>query len=75
VLIAPDHGAFPEYLAGTENLLYRSGDSQSLAEAITRATTLDLLRISAGNLRLAEGRTLDRTVTAALDAAGLAAEP
>jgi glycosyltransferase involved in cell wall biosynthesis len=71
LLIVPNHGAFPEYVAGTENLLYQSGDSNSLATAIERAATLDPALVASVNLRLAEARTLDHTVTAALEAAGL----
>jgi len=71
LLIAPNHGAFPEYVAGTENLLYQSADSHSLAAAIEQAVRLDPARIGAVNLDLAEQRTLDHTVTAALQAAGL----
>jgi hypothetical protein len=71
LLIAPDHGAFPEYVAGTEHLLYRSADSHSLAGAIAQAVRLDPARISAVNLHVAAQRTLDHTVTAALQAAGL----
>jgi glycosyltransferase involved in cell wall biosynthesis len=32
--VAPNHGVIPEYLAGTDNPLYTSGDANSLARAL-----------------------------------------
>ncbi len=46
LIAAPDHGAFPDYLVGTPNLLYSSGSAQSLAESIEAAARLD--RTAAG---------------------------
>ncbi len=46
LVIAPDHGTFPDYISGTSNLLYKSGNAQSMAEAIEAATQID--RIVAG---------------------------
>jgi glycosyltransferase involved in cell wall biosynthesis len=49
MVIAPAHGAFPEYLEGTENLLYESGNARSLALAIEKSAAADRKRISASN--------------------------
>ena len=49
LVIAPDHGAFGEYLAGTDNLLYCSGDPKSLATAIERASVVDRAQIESSN--------------------------
>jgi glycosyltransferase involved in cell wall biosynthesis len=52
-VIAPDHGAYPEYLAGSRNLLYPSGDFQGLAAQIERASGLDLKDIGRENAAIA----------------------
>lgn len=54
-VIAPDHGAYPDYLAGSGNLLYETGDVRSLAAQLTRAATLDLRSIGAESHTIANG--------------------
>ena len=68
LLIAPNHGAFPEYLAGTENLLYDSGDALSLAHALEKASALDRERIGAHNRSVADKWSWDGVVETCLDA-------
>jgi glycosyltransferase involved in cell wall biosynthesis len=60
ILIAPNHGAFPEYLGGTQNPLYRSGDARSLARAIEQGSRSDRKRIGEENRRVAAGWSMDR---------------
>lgn len=68
-VIAPSHGAFPEYLAGTENFLYESGDSRSLALAIERAANQDCERIGLANAALARSWRWEDTVKMCLRSA------
>jgi glycosyltransferase involved in cell wall biosynthesis len=49
MVIAPRHGAFPEYLEGTRNLLYETGSVKGLAEAITIASKSDFRQIGQEN--------------------------
>lgn len=70
LLIVPNHGAFPDYIEGTGNLLYESGDAPSLAGAIDRAASIDRARISEENRRLADTLTWDNFVDACLKALG-----
>src|ERR1051326_1382349 len=53
-IIAPNHGAYPEYLQGTDNPLYQSGDAEALAKAIEKAAMVDRERIYRQNRQLAE---------------------
>jgi hypothetical protein len=62
LMIAPNHGAHPEYLAGTDNLLYESGNSASLARAIERAAKQDPDRVARQNRQRADEWTWDRIV-------------
>jgi hypothetical protein len=66
LLIAPNHGSFPDYLAGTDNLLFNSGDSKSLAEAIERASRVDRDAAGRKNRKLADGWTWKRILEPAL---------
>lgn len=50
MVIAPDHGAFPEYLHGTKNLLYKSGSVRDLSINILRAFEMDRNLINKNNL-------------------------
>ena len=54
LFVAPRHGAFPEYLAGTKNLLYESGNPLALARAIEFASGLDRESIGVENRRIAD---------------------
>lgn len=69
-LIVPNHGAFPDYIEGTGNLLYESGDAASLAQAIDRAASIDRARISEENRRVADTLNWDNFVDACLKAVG-----
>lgn len=68
LVIAPRHGAFPDYLAGSRNLLYDSGDAVSLAQAIEKASTLDRDVIGLENRRIADNWNWDKIVAQCLDA-------
>ena len=54
IIIASDTGSNPDNLKGTENLLYKPGDANSLALAIEKASTLEKERISNKNKAIAE---------------------
>jgi glycosyltransferase involved in cell wall biosynthesis len=41
MVIAPNCGAYPDYLAGTRNLLYETGSPESLAVMLEKAAALD----------------------------------
>jgi len=66
IVVAPDHGAFPDYLKGTENPLYKSGDAVQLARALELAHSLDSGKVGALNAELARGWTWDGIVTQCL---------
>jgi hypothetical protein len=68
LLIAPKHGSFPDYLAGTDNLLYESGNADSLAKALQAATQVDRDAAGRKNRALADGWTWERILQAALSA-------
>jgi glycosyltransferase involved in cell wall biosynthesis len=55
LVIAPDFGVMPDFLAGTDNLLYKMGDPDSLRKAIEKASTLDLGPIGKNNRKVADG--------------------
>ncbi|HYL99147.1 MAG TPA: glycosyltransferase, partial [Blastocatellia bacterium] len=67
-LIAPDIGALPEYLAGTDNLLYKAGSAKSLAAAIEQAAKMDRRTAEAQNRRIADGWDWDGIIGACLEA-------
>jgi hypothetical protein len=52
-VIAPNHGAYPEYFQGTGNLLYETGDSDSLARQLEQAASCDLDAIGRENAIIA----------------------
>jgi Glycosyl transferases group 1 len=66
VLIAPNHGSFPDYLAGTDNLLFNSGDPDSLAESIERASRMDREAAGRKNRKMADSWTWKRILEPAL---------
>lgn len=53
MVIAPDHGAFPELLMGTRNPIYKTGSAESLAEKMEEATSVNYLEIGRENERIA----------------------
>lgn len=73
LVIAPKHGAYPDYLAGTENLLYESGNPASLAFALEKATTLDRERIGAVNREISASWSWERIARMCIGAVGEAA--
>jgi glycosyltransferase involved in cell wall biosynthesis len=76
-LIAPVIGAIPEYLDGTDNLLYEAGNARSLADAIERATRIDRETVGTNNAHIAAKWTWEEIIgdcLAALDDGPLAAK-
>jgi glycosyltransferase involved in cell wall biosynthesis len=67
MVIAPAHGAFPEYLAGTDNLLYRSGDAADLAAALSKAAGLDREAVGKRNREVADRWRWSGIIRACLD--------
>ncbi len=67
MVIAPDIGGIPEYVAGADNLLYDPASAASLARAIELAASMDRERIGMKNRELAAGRTWDGIIKACLD--------
>jgi len=65
-IIAPNHGAYPDYLAGTENPLYESGDARSLARAIEKAAAMDRSQVEQQNRQLADKWTWQSLIGAGL---------
>jgi hypothetical protein len=53
-ILAPDHGAYPDYLAGTGNPIYQSGDAESLSRAIEKAAAMDRALVERQNRALAD---------------------
>jgi len=68
-IVAPSHGSYPDVLAGTGNLLYESGDPDSLARALERMAALDSGAIGSSNAQLAAGWTWKQLVQSCLSAA------
>jgi glycosyltransferase involved in cell wall biosynthesis len=71
-IIAPDHGAYPDYLAGTGNPLYASGNAESLARAIEKAAAMDRSKVEIQNRALADRWTWQSLIEAGL---GLVHQP
>ncbi len=63
-IIAPDYGAFREYLGNTSNVLYKTGDATSLAAAIETMASRKSEEISQENSALAATWTWDRILSA-----------
>lgn len=68
MVIAPTLGGIPEYLAGSDNLLYDGTSSKSLADAMERAAGMDREAIGARNREIAQGRKWDEIIAACLAA-------
>ena len=68
MVIAPDHGAFPDYFLGTRNLLYQSGNAESLASKLEEAATLDTDAIGRENAVIASKWRWREICRACLDA-------
>lgn len=66
LIVAPDHGAFPDYLTGTSNLLYTSGDAKSMAEAIEMAAQLDRVAVGQQSRAIASDWTWEQILHTAL---------
>jgi hypothetical protein len=66
LIVAPNHGSFPDYLEGTDNLLYESGNPGSLAEAIEKASQMDREAVGRKNRALADAWTWERILQKAL---------
>lgn len=71
-LIAPDHGVYREFLAGTDNLLYRPADPASLADALRQLPALKSETVRGSNRDRATAWGCDVIVRAILDRAGKA---
>jgi glycosyltransferase involved in cell wall biosynthesis len=71
LIIAPDCGAFADYLKGTGNLLYRAGNSTDLARACERAAVADRGLIARQNRTIADRWTWERIVSDGLNALAL----
>lgn len=67
-VIAPDHGAYPEYLNGSRNFLYKTGSAESLARALEKASSLDLNEIGRENAVIAAKWTWIHVVRTCLEA-------
>jgi glycosyltransferase involved in cell wall biosynthesis len=67
-VIAPNFGAMPEYLAGTENALYDQTSADDLARAMELAAAADRERIGENNARIAAGWGWEAIVRSCLDA-------
>jgi hypothetical protein len=66
--VAPRHGAYPDYVQKTRNLLYETGSPKSLAEALEQAATLNLKEIGQENAAIAATWTWKRMVRTCLEA-------
>jgi hypothetical protein len=62
VVVAPNEGVFPEYLAGTENPLYAPRDGASLGVALERAARLDSAVMNTHNRQLTDSGSWDEIV-------------
>jgi glycosyltransferase involved in cell wall biosynthesis len=68
LFVAPRHGAFPEYVGNSGNVLYESCDPVSLAKAIETAAALDRDRIGRENRRVADAWSWDGIAAQCLNA-------
>jgi hypothetical protein len=69
MVIAPDHGIYPDVFAGTQNLLYKSGSAESLARALEKSAAMDLNGIGRENAGIAATWTWKHMVRTCLEAA------
>ena len=65
-VVAPRHGAFVDYLAGTNNPLYKSGNPDSLSSALVKAWDADRDTIGRDNRKIADQCTWDNIVNSIL---------
>ena len=70
MVIAPDHGAYPEYLQGTRNLIYKTGDAKSLARKLEEAVSLDREAIGRENEVIASTWSWKRICQTCFEAVG-----
>jgi len=70
-IIAPDHPAYPEYLAGTDNPFYESGNPASLARAIEKAAVMDRTVVERQNRALADTWRWESLIESGLKLVGL----
>ncbi len=63
-IIAPDYGAYSEYLRETLNVLYAPGDSRGMAEALGVIARRDRGDISAANAAIAAGWGWNKAISA-----------
>jgi len=68
MIVAPDCGGYPEHLAGTRNLIYRTGDAASLAAKLEQASRLDTAQIGKENAEIARTWTWRDICAACLQA-------
>ncbi len=61
-VVAPRHGAFVDYLGGTNNPLYESGNPESLSSALVRAWEADRDTIGRDNRKIAEQCSWDKII-------------
>ncbi|MGJ0396969.1 MAG: hypothetical protein ACR65U_12165 [Methylocystis sp.] len=66
-MIVPDSPQYLEPIAGTANIIYKTGDAGSLASALREASLIDLKKIGRANAKLARTWTWDRIVGKCLD--------
>lgn len=66
LVIAPNHGAFPDYLTGTPNLLYQSADAHSMAKVIENAAQLDRTAVAHQNRAIVAEWTWEHILQTAL---------
>jgi glycosyltransferase involved in cell wall biosynthesis len=68
MVIAPDCGAYPEYLSGTRNLLYQAGSAESLGSKLEEAAALDTNAVGRENAVIASNWSWRELCQACLDA-------
>jgi glycosyltransferase involved in cell wall biosynthesis len=68
LVIAPAHGAYPEYLSGSDNLLYESASASGLAKAIEQSALLDRESIGARNRKIAATWSWEKIARKCIDA-------
>jgi hypothetical protein len=67
-LIAPNLGGTPEYVTGTDNIIYDQSSPGALASAMELASTIDRERVGAQNARIAAGWGWASIIKACIDA-------
>jgi glycosyltransferase involved in cell wall biosynthesis len=68
LVIAPNHGACPEYLGNAGNLLYDASSPKSLATAMLKATQADMKTVEKNNLALSAAASWDKIIQSCLNA-------